>query len=75
MDEVLAFDSPSKEERIKIIKYHLDLYINRLQDPMEKIKFIMKHPSFLLYKNNAIDLSDLTVCLKASSYSLFLASN
>lgn len=60
MDEVLAFDSPSKEERTKIIKYHLDLYLNRLQDPIEKFKFILKHPSFLLYKNKPIDLSDLT---------------
>lgn len=60
MDEILGFDSPSKDERIKIIKYHLDLYINRLKDPLDKIKFIIKHPGFLLYKNNPIDLSELT---------------
>lgn len=62
MDEILAFDSPSKEERTKIIKYHLNLYINRLenQDLIEKIKFITKHPSFLFYKNKPVDLSELT---------------
>jgi ATPase family AAA domain-containing protein 3A/B len=60
MDEIFTFNSPSKEERIKIIKYHLDTYINRIQEPLDKFNFILKHPSYLFYQKKTIDLSDLT---------------
>lgn len=60
MDEVLSFDSPLIEERVKIIKYHLSLYINRLDDRLEKIKFIMRHPKFVFYKIPKVDISELT---------------
>jgi len=60
MDEVLSFDSPLVEERVKIIKYHLNLYMNRLDDKWEKIKFILKHPKFIFYKIQNIDLSEIT---------------
>lgn len=60
MDEVLSFDSPLLEERVKIIKYHLNLYLNRLSDKWEKIKFIFKHPKFIFYKIESVDMSELT---------------
>lgn len=60
MDEVLSFDSPLLEERVKIIKYHLNLYMSRLDDKWEKIKFVMKHPKFVLYKIQKVDMSELS---------------
>jgi len=60
MDEVLSFDSPLLEERVKIIKYHLNLYMNRLDDKWEKIKFIIKHPKFIFYNIQRVDLSEIT---------------
>ena len=60
MDEVLSFDSPLLEERVKIIRYHLNLYMNRLDDKWEKVKFIFKHPKFLFYKIQNVDMSELT---------------
>lgn len=75
MDEVLSFDSPLLEERIKIIKFHLNLYLYRLEDPLEKVKFILKHPTYLLYKLQKVDISDLTddylidICRRTEGFS------
>jgi len=60
MDEVLSFDSPLLEERVKIIKYHLNLYMNRLGDKWEKVKFVLKHPRFVFYNIDNVDMSELT---------------